>query len=135
LNIRESRRTPNPQLFQVLGFTPTLGQVRVATIILLGGDFNACTAALPDTFDTNDLCELLQALELVEIEQPSVVATRQNCDASVGGWGCELLDLCCNAGLFILNGRTPGDQSGEFICLANGGRSTVNYIVSSPVVW
>ncbi len=32
LNIRESRRTPNPQLFQVLGFTPTLAQVRVATI-------------------------------------------------------------------------------------------------------
>jgi hypothetical protein len=31
LNIRESRRTPTPQLFQVLGFTPTLGQVRVAT--------------------------------------------------------------------------------------------------------
>jgi hypothetical protein len=31
LNIRESRRTPNPQLFQVLGFTPTLGQVRVVT--------------------------------------------------------------------------------------------------------
>jgi hypothetical protein len=31
LNIRESRRTPNSQLFQVLGFTPTLGQVRVAT--------------------------------------------------------------------------------------------------------
>ncbi len=35
LNIRESRRTPNPQLFQVLGFTPTLGQVRVATQALL----------------------------------------------------------------------------------------------------
>jgi len=35
LNIRESRRTPNPQLFQVLGFTPTLGQVRVATILKL----------------------------------------------------------------------------------------------------
>ncbi len=32
LNIRESRRTPNLQLFQVLGFTPTLGQVRVATL-------------------------------------------------------------------------------------------------------
>ncbi len=31
LNVRESLRTPNPQLFQVLGFTPTLGQVRVAT--------------------------------------------------------------------------------------------------------
>jgi len=32
LNIRESRRTPNPHFFQVLGFTPTLGQSRVATM-------------------------------------------------------------------------------------------------------
>ncbi len=32
LNIRESRRTPNPHFFQVLGFTPTLGQSRVATL-------------------------------------------------------------------------------------------------------
>jgi len=31
LNIWESRRTPNPHFFQVLGFTPTLGQSRVAT--------------------------------------------------------------------------------------------------------
>jgi hypothetical protein len=31
LNIRESRRTPNSQLFQVLGFTLTLGQARVVT--------------------------------------------------------------------------------------------------------
>jgi hypothetical protein len=31
LNIRESRRAPNPHFFQVLGFTPTLGQSRVAT--------------------------------------------------------------------------------------------------------
>jgi hypothetical protein len=34
LNIRESRRTPNPHFFQVVGFTPTLGQSRVATIRL-----------------------------------------------------------------------------------------------------
>jgi hypothetical protein len=31
LNIRESRKTPNPHFFQVLGFTLTLGQSRVAT--------------------------------------------------------------------------------------------------------
>jgi len=37
-------------------------------IVLLGRDFNARTAALPDTLDISDLCELLQALELVEIE-------------------------------------------------------------------
>jgi hypothetical protein len=32
LNIWESRRTPTPHFFQVLGFTPTLGQGTVATI-------------------------------------------------------------------------------------------------------
>jgi len=35
LNIRESQGTPNPHFFQVLGFTPTLGQSRVATKTLL----------------------------------------------------------------------------------------------------
>jgi hypothetical protein len=34
LNIWESRRIPNPHFFQVLGFTPTLGQSRVATITI-----------------------------------------------------------------------------------------------------
>jgi hypothetical protein len=43
-------------------------------IVLLGGDFNACTTTLPDTIDTNDLCELLQASKLVEIDQPSTMA-------------------------------------------------------------
>ncbi len=54
-------------------------------IILLGEDFNVCTAALLNTIDTSDLCELLQAPELVKIEQPCVVAKQQNRDASVSG--------------------------------------------------
>jgi hypothetical protein len=90
-------------------------------IVLLGGDFNARIVALPGTIDTNDLCELLQARELVETKQPSTVAKRQNRDASISEWGRELLDLCCDTRLFIFNGRTPGDESGEFTCLANGG--------------
>ncbi len=36
LNIRESQRTPNPHFFQVLNFTPTPGQSRVATLLVLG---------------------------------------------------------------------------------------------------
>jgi hypothetical protein len=43
-------------------------------IILLGGDFNARISMLPDTIDTNNLCELLQALELTGIERPNIVA-------------------------------------------------------------
>jgi hypothetical protein len=29
----------------------------------------------------------------------------------------------------------PGDELGEFTCLANGGHNTIDYIVSSPTVW
>ncbi len=60
---------------------------------------------------------------------------RQNHDANVGCWGHGLLDLCHDDGLFILNGRTPGDKSGEFIFLVDGGCNTIDYIVGSPAVW
>jgi hypothetical protein len=104
-------------------------------IILLGGDFNARTTMLPNTIDTNDLCEMLQAPKLIETKQPNVVVKQQNHDASVGGWGRELLDLCWDVGLFILNGWTPSDESKEFTCLANGGHNIVDYIVDSIAIW
>jgi hypothetical protein len=58
------------------------------------------------------------------------VAKQQNRDASVGSWG-----LCYDVGLVILNDRTLGDKSGEFICLANGECSIVDYVFGSPVIW
>jgi hypothetical protein len=60
---------------------------------------------------------------------------RKNCDVSVGGWGCKLLNLCCDTGLLILNGRMPSDKLRQFTCLANGGRSTIDYIIGSPAIW
>jgi len=63
------------------------------------------------------------------------VVKQQNRDASVGAWGYELLDLCCDTGLLIFNGRTPSDELGKFICLANGGCNTIDYIVGSPIIW
>jgi len=74
----------NESLFQNLVADITEVQT-LGGIVLLGGDFNACTTSLPNTLDTSDLWELLQAPEFAEIKQPSVVATQQNRDASVGG--------------------------------------------------
>jgi len=123
----------NKSLFQNLAVdfveVQTLGG-----IILLGRDFNARVATLLDTIDISDLCELLQAPELAKTKQPSVVAKQQNRDANVGSWGHELLDLCCDIGLLILNGRPPGDESREFTCLANGGHNIIGYIIGSLVV-
>ncbi len=41
--------------------------------------------------------------------------------------------LWCWAAHF--HGRMPGDESGEFTCLANGGHNIVDHIVGSLVVW
>jgi hypothetical protein len=43
-------------------------------IVLLGGDFNAHIATLPNTIDISDLCELLQTHELAKTQQLSIVA-------------------------------------------------------------
>jgi hypothetical protein len=128
-----SSKQESKSLFQNL--TANIAKVQILKgIVLLGGDFNVHITMLPNTINISDLYELLQVLEFAEIEQPSVVAKLQNRDASVGDWGYEFLDLCYDAGLFIINGQTPGDESMEFTCLSNGGCNTINYIVGSPVV-
>jgi endonuclease/exonuclease/phosphatase (EEP) superfamily protein YafD len=63
----------NESLFQNLAIDIAEVQT-LGGIILLGGDFNARSVTLSNTIITNDLCELLHALELAEIEQPSIVA-------------------------------------------------------------
>jgi hypothetical protein len=55
----------------------------------MGGDFNARTATLSNTIDTSNLCELLQAPELVKTKHPNIVIKRQNRDASVSGWAAS----------------------------------------------
>jgi hypothetical protein len=61
LNIRESRRTPNPNSFQVLGFALTLGQVRVATISALNNDTKgSCTISKLGVDDSGMLIRLVQ---------------------------------------------------------------------------
>jgi hypothetical protein len=53
-----SSKHENESMFQNL--VANIVEVQIlGSIVLLGGDFNACTATLPDTLDTSDLCELL----------------------------------------------------------------------------
>jgi hypothetical protein len=57
----------NESLFQNLAIDVTKVQT-LRGIVLLGKDFNVHNVTLPDTIDTNDLCELLHAPELTETE-------------------------------------------------------------------
>ncbi len=49
--------------------------------------------------------------------QLQTIVTKPNISSN----GHGLLGQCCDVGLLILNGRTPGDELREFNCLANGG--------------
>ncbi|DBA81524.1 TPA: hypothetical protein ACH3X1_007298 [Trebouxia sp. C0004] len=63
---------------------------------------------------------------------------RRNRDLFAPGsqtWGAELLGFCQQADLLILNGRTPGDEYGQFTFQnAKGCCSTIDYFVASAQV-
>ncbi|DBA79973.1 TPA: hypothetical protein ACH3X1_008176 [Trebouxia sp. C0004] len=54
---------------------------------------------------------------LDEDKLPDYIQQRRNKDLLAPGsqtWGPELLGFCQQADLLILNGRTPGDEYGQF---------------------
>ncbi len=85
--------------------------------VLLAGDFNARTGINTDFIDCSQLADVLLVPQAIEDTLPNNMLERQNRDTVTAGWHREFLDLCRTAGLFILNGRTPGDISREYTCL------------------
>ena len=45
--------------------------------------------------------------------------------------GSSLIDLCCTHNIHVLNGRLFDDSAGEITCVANNGRSVVDYMLAS----
>ncbi len=104
--------------------------------ILLTGDFNARTSAADDYVDCRYFAEHMPDTLPLGNDFPEVLPKRHNSNkGGLKGWHNEFLNLCSSLGLFILNGRITGDESGECTCLANGGSSLVDYMVASPALF
>jgi len=99
--------------------------------VLFVGDFNARTGINIDFIDCSQLADVLLVPQAIEDTMPNNMLERHNRDTVRAGWHREFLDLCRTTGLFILNGRTPGDISGEYTCLSNKGFSTVDYFLTT----
>jgi hypothetical protein len=57
---------------------------------------------------------------------PEVLPERHNSDkGGLKGWHSEFLDICRSLGLFILNGKITGDESGECTALP----------MAAPALW
>ena len=48
-------------------------------------------------------------------------------DIEKNNYGDELLELCKNYNVHLLNGRLDGNSKGEITCIANDGANTVDY--------
>jgi hypothetical protein len=97
--------------------------------VLLAGDFNARTGTNTDFIDCSQLVDVLLVPQAIEDTLPNDMLECQNRDTVMAGWHREFLDFCRTTGLFILNGRTPGDISREYTCLSNKSFNIVDYFL------
>lgn len=102
--------------------------------IIITGDFNARTGELHDYLEVQDstihnnipIASTSHAL-LDKLGRTG----RNNRDSKINVYGRLMLDLCKNADLIIVNGRTIGDVSGAFTCYKENGKSLVDYLICS----
>ena len=102
---------------------------------ILCGDFNARTAGLSDV-DASDENRHAQPLhDLDELSDATPLPTRKSKDTTTNSYGPKLVDFCKENDLFIVNGRTVSDSEGEITCIANRGKSIVDYFICSRLLF
>ena len=94
--------------------------------ILLAGDFNAYTEVDPDYIRHDQSFDLLDNLGYIEDEE---VPPRNNQDRhELNAYGRNLLNMCIDIGLRIVNGRYGSDANvGNFTCITDRSASTIDY--------
>ena len=113
--------------------------------IIIMGDLNARTGDLNDRLDLQNvrewgtMCDMGVPVptEVVALqEHASHAGQRRNRDSGINEHGKQLVYLCRDQGLLILNGRLPGDLCGDFTYFRGGNNedchSTIDYFIASP---
>ena len=88
--------------------------------MIVGGDFNARTGT------EEGFTDLQVGTEEILNVFPS---ERRNLDVLTNKAGKNLINLCKNTGLRILNGRSESDPNGALTFLGNQGHSTIDYVL------
>lgn len=93
--------------------------------ICLLGDFNSRVSTFRDFIDV-DVCNIAEnnsnfnlavdEIDLEAIEKYGFSIERKSKDKIVNCYGKKLIDICKHCNIIILDGRSMGDQNGEFTC-------------------
>ncbi|VDI50464.1 Hypothetical predicted protein [Mytilus galloprovincialis] len=98
--------------------------------ILLAGDLNARTGTQVLDFINND--ESLDNIPVFDKISPDLnLPVRYSMDEVLSTRGKSLNEICIQSGLRILNGRTPGDFTGQLTCYSPNGSSVFDYFIAS----
>lgn len=105
--------------------------------VLLCGDFNAQTGNLPDYMSQDDFLsqyfdldgDMTNYIDQKErIKQKGIQLTRNNLDCKKNNHGHQLINLCKNNNMIILNGRSGSNTSGN---MTFRNTSVLDYIIST----
>ena len=95
--------------------------------VMLMGDLNARTANLQDHITTDSDKFIDPDTLSYLIDQP--LSRRNSQDKTADPRGRQLIDVCIQSRLRILNGRCLGDTCGYFTCHKSNGSSVVDYFI------
>ena len=97
---------------------------------IICGDLNSRTGQLEDTLLNDNVHEYIDGFDncdmLVEEQQ---IPYRKSRDKETNTFGRQLVQFCKINHLIIINGRTKSDSMGSYTCIANNGRSVVDYFI------
>ena len=101
---------------------------------LIGGDLNARTGSLHDFNYTLNLQSYLEVVNGSDdiFDDKTFLQPRKSRDPFfVNNYGKQLIEFCKCNGFCIVNGRTPNDKHGNITCIANKGKTIVDYFTVS----
>ena len=100
-------------------------------LVFIGGDFNSRTGHLKDFIEESN-SEHFVLPDSYETDYN--IRQRNNEDVCINNYGHQLVDLCIESKLRILNGRTRGDLQGSYTYIGFKGCSTVDLVLASESV-
>ena len=109
-----------------------LDSIDPANNIILCGDFNARTGGIEDRV----LCDKIPGLDSLEDVMECLHLSDRNCmDRKKNTHGTNLLDLCLENNLAVINGRTSGDLFGDLTYVNYCGASVIDYFATSQSLY
>ena len=96
--------------------------------LFVSGDLNSRIADLQDFIPFDHLQFVFGETEY-PTDQFDII--RKSKDDTYNRFATSLIDLCCTHNIHVLNGRPFDDSAGEITCVANNGRSVVDYMLAS----